>query len=43
LRLCTFPFCQWGCKQFFLFATAFPAISVLISYFLNPQGYETKR
>jgi len=43
LRLCTFPFCQWGCKQFFLFATAFPAISVLTSYFLNPQGYETKR
>ncbi|CAG2104217.1 unnamed protein product [Medioppia subpectinata] len=34
---------QWGCKQFFFFATALPALSVLVSYYLNPEGYETKR
>lgn len=41
--LCSISFRQWGCKQFLLFATALPAISVLTSYYLNPQGYETKR
>ncbi|XP_054159786.1 adhesion G protein-coupled receptor B3-like [Oppia nitens] len=34
---------QWDCKQFTLFSTALPALSVLISYYLNPEGYETKR
>ena len=38
------PFCQqWDCRHFFIFATALPALSVMASYYLNPEGYETKR
>lgn len=39
-RLC---YKQWNCGLFFVFALAMPALSVSISYHLNPHGYETKR
>ena len=34
---------SWNNIHFFIFSTILPAISVLISYLLNPNGYETKK
>lgn len=43
-RSSTMPFCrQWDCRHFFIFATILPTLSVMASYYLNPEGYETKR